>query len=301
MRLTVIGAKRLHAGVVTMVIAKIVSDLEQRGKAFWIMVSLALTMGIGLLDYVTWQEISLGLFYLIPVSLVTWFVNRRFGIAISAMCAVVWLGTDTLSGLSYSPTVAYYWNASVRLASLLVVTLLLSALRDTLTQERTLSRTDYLTGAVSRRYFYDLLQMELERLSRYTRPFTLIYVDLDNFKKVNDGFGHAVGDELLRTVVDTVRKRLRTIDVIARLGGDEFAILLPETGRREAEVVVSDMHHLLLDAMRGNEWLITFSIGALTCVTVPGTVDDIVRMADQLMYGVKNGGKNGILHSSYGA
>jgi diguanylate cyclase (GGDEF)-like protein len=272
---------------------------NKRGKWFWGVVSLVLVAVIGLVDYVTSKDISMGLFYLSPISLVTWFISRPFGIAAAIVCTSLWAGTDMLTGLSYPSLGFYLWNIGVRLVSLMIVTLLLSALKKSLEKERTSSRMDYLTGAVNRRFFFDLTQMEIERLQRYKRPFTLIYFDLDNFKSVNDNQGHAQGDAALRTISDNARKCLRATDVFARLGGDEFAVLLPETAEQEAEIVAGKMAAILLDAMRENHWLVTFSIGVLTCQVPPATVDEIVNKADQLMYSVKNSGKDGIAYSVY--
>lgn len=81
--------------------------------------------------------------------------------------------------------------------------------------------------------------MEIDRLHRYGRPFTVAYIDLDNFKAVNDQFGHAIGDRVLCTVVSSLKKYMRKTDVCARLGGDEFALLLPETDHEFARLVIS--------------------------------------------------------------
>lgn len=181
----------------------------------------------------------------------------------------------------------------------MLITFLLSTVRDLTERERELSRIDNLTGAANSRLFMELAQIEIERLKRYERPFSLGYIDLDNFKSMNDQFGHSIGDNILRTVVSTVRKHLRKTDVIARLGGDEFALLLPETNEETARVVISKVQDNLLEEMRHRNWSITFSIGVLTCRIAPDTIDQLVRMADELMYSVKHNGKNGIRFSSY--
>jgi diguanylate cyclase (GGDEF)-like protein len=127
----------------------------------------------------------------------------------------------------------------------------------------------------------------------------VLYLDLDNFKAVNDRFGHSTGDELLRTVADTIRTRLRRVDSVARLGGDEFAVLLPETGAEAARGVVEQVRGALGDAMRTHGWPVTVSIGALTCVTAPESADALIRRADDLMYAVKHGDKDGVKYGTY--
>jgi diguanylate cyclase (GGDEF)-like protein len=125
-----------------------------------------------------------------------------------------------------------------------------------------------------------------------------LFIDLDNFKAVNDRFGHHTGDQVLRTVVDHTRNHLRKIDVIARIGGDEFVLLLPETGRESAQAVVSKLQEVLLEAMALNSWPITFSIGVLTCNIAPHSTDELLKMTDKLMYEVKCSSKNDIRHAS---
>ena len=175
-----------------------------------------------------------------------------------------------------------------------MVTLLISALRKAHEHERELARTDNLTGAVNKRFFYELLDMELERSKRTLRAFTVVYFDLDNFKYINDHYGHSMGDKVLCSTVEQAKNQLRKVDVVARLGGDEFAFLFPETDQAEARIAISKVRAGLLDEMRRNDWPVTFSIGVLTCTNFHKTTDQIIRQADDLMYSVKNAGKNSI-------
>ncbi len=160
-------------------------------------------------------------------------------------------------------------------------------------------RIDNLTGAVNARFFSELVQMEIDRSLRNRRPCTVAYVDLDNFKSVSDHFGHSTGDKVLCTIVKQANSQLRKLDVVARLGGDEFAFLLPETGQVAAQVAVSKIQIGLLDEMRRNHWPVTFSIGVVTCINIPRATDPLLKQADDLMYSVKNKGKNSIGYSVY--
>ena len=133
---------------------------------------------------------------------------------------------------------------------------------------------------------------------RYKNPFTIAYIDLDNFKTLNDDFGHNIGDQVLRFVVNQIIKYSRKTDVIARLGGDEFALLLPEIDQKSAQVVLSKLQCDILAGMQQNNWQVTLSIGVLTCIDAPYVAEDVVKMADDLMYSVKRVSKNGIKYAT---
>jgi diguanylate cyclase (GGDEF)-like protein len=161
-----------------------------------------------------------------------------------------------------------------------------------LEKERALSRLDPLTGLANRRAFYEILEAEKQRCSRYQRPFSLAYIDLDNFKRVNDTRGHSVGDFVLTTVADLIRSNMRATDTVARLGGDEFAILLPETDPNGTKQVLTKLHQRLNSELQNAGLDVSLSVGAATFLNSPESVDDIVRTADELMYAVKAHGKN---------
>ncbi len=172
-----------------------------------------------------------------------------------------------------------------------------AALKKAVEREMELARTDYLTGAANARHFYELVQGEIDRSSRYKRPFTIAYLDIDNFKTVNDLFGHSAGDKVLCTVVQCANSLLRKTDFVARLGGDEFVFLLTETGLEPARKTIANFHRNLLLEMQKNNWPVTFSIGVLTCNDTRQTVDELIKMADNLMYSVKNNSKNAVCYS----
>ncbi|MCX7001434.1 MAG: GGDEF domain-containing protein [Candidatus Sumerlaeota bacterium] len=277
----------------------IVKALEKHSRLFWGIVGGELVLVLGVIDYLTGYEISFSLFYLAPIVLVTWFVSRRLGIMFSIFSAITWYFADALSGQTYSLPAIYLWNTLIRFGFFIIVTLLLSALREKLRTEEIFARTDFVTGAVNTRYFYNLAHMEISRSRRYQHPFTLAYIDLDNFKAINDRFGHGTGDMVLKTVASALQHHLRDTDIVARFGGDEFALLLTETGQEAAKVVISKIHSSLMAEMQKNSWPVTFSIGVVTYVAVPHTVDNVVKIADELMYSVKSGTKNGVRYSTY--
>jgi len=166
--------------------------------------------------------------------------------------------------------------------------------------EKELARIDPLTGAANQRSFYELAQREIERARRYMYPFTIGYFDLDDFKAINDQFGHKIGDEILREVAKYATGHLRKTDLFARLGGDEFAFLLVETGSELAQKIISKFQLDAFLRIQENISPVTFSIGVLTCIDVSLTLEEILKKVDELMYSVKGEGKAGIKYSVYG-
>ena len=152
-------------------------------------------------------EISTTIFYLIPIVLVTWFTRRSIGFIFSILSALTWLIADLTSGTTHLNSDIPYWNGVARLGSFFILTFILSTLKNTLKQEKEYSRTDFLTGTRNRRYFIELLHMEINRARRYDHPFTVVCIDLDNFKTVNDCFGHSTGDMILRSVARTLQRK----------------------------------------------------------------------------------------------
>jgi diguanylate cyclase (GGDEF)-like protein/PAS domain S-box-containing protein len=164
--------------------------------------------------------------------------------------------------------------------------------RMALEQEKDASRCDFMTGLTNRRAFYEMGEFEAKRAKRYQRPMTLLYIDVDNFKAVNDTQGHQAGDELLIQVGKTIKNGVRQTDISARLGGDEFAILLPETDAAGGAVVSSKIHKSLTAEMEKNGWPVTFSLGCVTSNATHLDFDDLVKESDSLMYKSKKSGKN---------
>ena len=283
------------------VFGSIVEYLSKLPQLVLISVGTGMVLLVGILNQMAGPEISSTIFYLVPIVLVTWFTKRSIGFVFSILSALTWLIADLASGTTHLNSDIPYWNGVARLGSFFILTFVLSTLKNTLRQEKEYSRTDFLTGTRNRRYFIELLNMEINRARRYDRPFTVVCIDLDNFKTVNDCFGHSTGDILLRLIARTLQENIRATDTVARLGGDEFAILLPETGRNRAEVILQKIQKINLEIMRRHGWPMTFSMGVATFTSPPSTVDDTLRISDQLMYAAKNNGKNSIQYEVFGA
>jgi diguanylate cyclase (GGDEF)-like protein len=277
---------------------KMMAAIEKLGKPFWVMVGFTLLCVVGAIDYLTGFEVSFSLFYLIPIALVTWFTTPKLGMMFAVASAVVWLIADILSGAKYSHQIIYLWNSAIRLGFFALTVFSLELIK-TLEREKTFARTDFVTGTLNTRYFHALAQREIDRSFRYQYPFTVAYIDIDDFKRVNDSFGHIAGDKVLHAVADCMQQHLRKTDIVARIGGDEFVILLPQVELNLAKAVISKMHRNLLEEMQKNNWRVTFSIGVLTFHDAPPSVDEMLNMADKIMYSVKYRGKNNISFATY--
>ncbi len=253
---------------------------------------------LGMLDHFTGTRISLLLFYLVPIAVVAWFGGVWPGFALSVFAAVVWFLSHT-RGVFPDGKFFPFWNSMVFLGIFLFLAYVVSmqaALRNMLQREKELSATDHLTGVMNRRVFGERVTEEILRSERYGRPFSLAYIDLDNFKSVNDQLGHNAGDRMLRMVATTLTNNLRSSDVLARLGGDEFGVLLPETGAVPAASVLRKAQKTLAEALGKAECDVTLSIGLLTCEKPPESYDQALKIADMLMYSAKKEGKNRIRH-----
>lgn len=269
-------------------------------RSVLIAIALGILASVGLLNHLAGPDLSIWIFYLIPIFLVTWFTERWIGILMSIVSALTWLIADYTSGATYLDHGILYWNCTARSCSFIILTFILSALKSAVEKEKELSRIDFLTGVGNSRYFIELANMEINRAHRYKHPLTVANIDLDNFKTINDRYGHSTGDNLLRLVANTIKNNIRLTDTVARVGGDEFAILLPETGPELAEAITRKVQKINLEIMQKNGWPVTFSIGVVTFINPPSTVDEILKISDNLMYFAKNNGKNTIKYEVSG-
>ncbi len=268
--------------------------LEKRSRPFLAVLSVASAA----LAYVIGLIIGPGFFvptlYVPSLVIAAWFISPRAGIFLSIINTAALSVQDALSVPGNLNSAAAYWNLAARLGLFLVIAYTISALRNTRTHEQNLTKTDSLTGVANRRAFYDMAGIEIHRSRRYNHPFTIAYVDIDNFKIINYRYGHSTGDSLLNVVAQEIKSHVRDVDLVSRLGGDEFAILLPETGAEPSQLVFSRLRYELLDLMKKNDWPVTFSFGVATFLNPPESVEEIIKKASVLMYSAKNHGANTI-------
>jgi diguanylate cyclase (GGDEF)-like protein len=161
-------------------------------------------------------------------------------------------------------------------------------------RERELSRMDPLTEIANRRAFFESAAALWGFTQREKMPFSIAYLDVDEFKQLNDRYGHAAGDRLLAVTAASIRQALRGMDVVARMGGDEFALLLPAAEKETAAQIVDRVRRLLDEAVRQHGWAVTFSVGLVTFFPPLRPLSEMIQAADTALYRAKTSGKNRI-------
>lgn len=270
---------------------RILAPFERASPGTTALVSAALIGLIGLADVATGEEISSSVFYALPVGLAAWYAGARWAGVMATGAAGTWWAADLLAGATYTADWIPAWNTGVRLAFFMIIASLLVRLRAALEFQRSLAEVDRLTGLANSRRFLAAVEQEVARATRYRHPVSLAYIDLDGFKGVNDRWGHKVGDDVLASVGQTLRRAVRATDLPARLGGDEFAILFPETGAGAAPEAIEKVRGQLQGAMEAGGWPVGFSVGVVTSEGETSSAEELIRRADDLMYEVKRSGK----------
>jgi diguanylate cyclase (GGDEF)-like protein len=276
---------------------KITGWVQHLPRPFMCVVTLALFVAVAALDYISGTYLSLSLLYFAPVSLAAWRLNRNAGLIFGVLSAVAIVILNPREVRADLATTVMLWNFFIVACLFALVAILVAEIARLLARERTLVRTDVLTGARNRMAFMDEVDQEILRALRHGQALSLIYIDLDDFKSINDRLGHREGDRLLQAVGETLLQTVRGIDSVARLGGDEFVVLLPNADADAAAIVAPRLRDALLNRMLLDLWPVTFSIGVLTCPIPPSSAEQFIQRADELMYRAKQGGKDRLVYS----
>jgi diguanylate cyclase (GGDEF)-like protein len=228
--------------------------------------------------------------------------NTYFGAYFGAQYGVLPAGLGTVLGYPALLILPKLINiaAGGLVLSILLLHWLPKAVRErTTSDERTeelsvLAAIDGMTGLFNRRHFMTAADVELERFGRYGRPLSMLMADIDNFKSVNDRYGHAVGDQVIVAIAGVLKQMTRNTDVVGRLGGEEFGLLLPETSLEEACRLAERLRAAaaaLRVAYPGGELTVTVSLGAAQAVA--GTsIAALTQQADTALYQAKRTGRN---------
>jgi diguanylate cyclase (GGDEF)-like protein len=276
------------------------SAMENLPTPTLVILGVAITIIVSIIDFwLTGQHISFLAFYCVPVFIFSWFLGWGPGLSSALVCSALNFGIDFWHiKISQNPAEPFISGITAVIV-LVVMARTVTILRHLVHHERDVARTDDVTQVSNRRAFYEAMERELNRARRHTTPLTLMVLDLDNFKFVNDRYGHLTGDRVLRAVAETIQASLRITDTVSRLGGDEFGVLLPETDATESNRVANRIQTNLQQAMTVNQWPITISIGSATFITLPASPQDLLHQADALMYSVKHASKDAVLQQTF--
>jgi len=281
------------------------SNLEHylRKETYFLEVlSVALVVLIGFYDYWVGSEVSVTLFYLLPILISAWFGKKwsGYGIALAsvAACAIAnWHFQEYLSvGL-------LFWNIAMRTVIFLFFAYFIIQIKRKVLELNLDSalapRIDPLTKIFNSRTFYEIVETEMKKLQRYKRPIAIAYMDINNFKTINNTFGNTTGDHLLFTVAQEMSKNIRASDVIARIGGDEFVFLMPEAEINGVRVFVAKIQGILAKTAEENGWPVTFSFGATLFLKPPYNVNEMIKIPEDQMRLAKNAENNSAQYSVY--
>lgn len=256
--------------------------LSRRRTGFIVTVLLVVVvLQIGYVDYASGPEIGFSLFYLAPVVAAAWYIGRRAAVFIALTAALCWFTADYLIRVSLGLSL---WNGLTRLVIYTAQGWLVGTLREDRRREARLARTDAVTELPNSRSFYEAL----EAAGAERGTISAMFIDLDNFKRVNDRFGHAAGDAVLRRVALAMRKAVRDTDLVARIGGDEFGVLLRDIDENASAAIAVRIIDGIRAIARDYEGT---AFGASIGIAIPrgGQVApaDLVRIADEALYEAK--------------
>lgn len=264
-----------------------------RSRKSVILAAVGMLVAIAVVDYLSGYEIQIAVVYLIPIFYAATRINRSAGLCFAGLSSVLGIGSDLLAGAHYSSGLVLVIVFVLRTALFLVFVEVIAALRHALEREKESARTDSLTGVSNRRHFIELAGADLAFARRYRRPMTVAYLDLDNFKQINDAHGHAAGDAALVELSRRLQTAVRPGDTIARLGGDEFVALCEHVDEESALAV----GRRLLEAIRlpftagGADHELSASIGIALGHSDP---EVLLANADAATYRAKAAGRGRI-------
>jgi diguanylate cyclase (GGDEF)-like protein len=208
----------------------------------------------------------------------------------------VWVLADRLSASASAYVPIVVWNGVARLLIFVFAALVVRALGRAAKRARDLQRNDPLTGLLNTHTFMETVHAEVKRSQRYGRPLTIAYLDLDNFKLVNERYGRSLANDLLRKVAATLALGIRRSDVVGRVGDDEFAMMFPETGGEGGKQVLERVREKVVGAIGSGECPATVCIAAASYSIPPRDTQELIRRVDTLMYAVKSDGKGRMRH-----
>lgn len=248
---------------------------------------------LGWLYTFTGHEYAFASATMVPLVAMAWVGGRNDGYLFSLLAAIMWAGADFMAELPSSATWLPVANSLIRLIIYVFVSYLIAHVKQLLVREKDLATHDELTKLLNRRAFFELGHAAVDRSKRYGHSMAVAFLDLDDFKQLNDTRGHKVGDHALKVAATALRKKLRSTDIIARIGGDEFAVLIPETSFEAAVEAGQKIANAVNTAMKKFS-PVSVSVGVSWFETTKGDFSGMLEAADALMYEIKQEGKHGV-------
>jgi diguanylate cyclase (GGDEF)-like protein len=282
-----------------LILRRVYNFLANSSQNIILGLSFLLLVLICVFDYVIGSDFEVDLFYLLPLVLLTWFAKLKWAIGTTLLSTLAWAMIDKTTGKISPSLLVDVWNASLEFSFFLAFVGVLSMLKRNMQRLDDLANEDALTGVANRRSFFRVAKAEINRSQRFGATFSVVYIDVDNFKLINDMLGHSVGDALLRETAATIRRHIRDIDTVARLGGDEFAVLFPETNAEGSKHIFEKIYRQLSEMVVSHGWSTTFSVGVVTFTKPPASVEEMIEFSDKVMYSVKRQGKNNVSFESW--
>lgn len=270
-----------------------------RKWVFWL-VCLLMVLGLGIVRKETAAEFTFASLALFPVAAVAWAGGRGAGLVLAGIAATMWALADMYSQRPFSAAWIPVVNALVRALTYAAVVLLVAQVRRQLQRERLHATSDDLTGLYNRRYFLARGADEIARAKRYGSAVSVLFLDLDDFKTLNDTAGHLAGDRALQAVASALAQATRENDIVSRLGGDEFAVVLPEIDFVAAQQAARKIHQALQAALQPHP-PVSVSVGLAWFAQPEASFERMLNKADDLMYQVKASGKGRLIARPYPA
>jgi diguanylate cyclase (GGDEF)-like protein len=246
---------------------------------------------IGVADYLAGQEMSFLIFYALPIVAVGWRAGRSPAIGVASAASIAWLASHAI-GLGKGELALLMWNWLNRTLIFVVA----AVFSDLLSRQMILAQTDHLTGLPNRRALLHRLKATVYRGVRARTSLSLAYIDLDNFKKINDRFGHGVGDTVLERIAETIRVTIRASDLPARVGGDEFVVVFWRLPRRDTLRIARRLVKRIAEL--GEEYegaSLGASIGVASFERLPDRPEIMLNEADRALREAKAAGKSQVV------
>jgi diguanylate cyclase (GGDEF)-like protein len=259
-----------------------------------VVLCIACVILLGVVRKETDAEFAFASMALLPVLAISWAGGMWPGLSMSLLAASMWAISDALSDQHFSSGYIPWLNAAVRLFTYGLVVALVTKIRTQLDSEREQASTDALTGLHYRRALMDWGLSETRRANRYGNAVTIVFLDLDHFKALNDTRGHLVGDAALKATAQALKEATRSSDFVARLGGDEFVVVLPQADYPSAVTAGQKIFDTVGKAMAAFPPA-GASVGVAWFACAESSFEGMLQSADALMYSAKSTGRNNLV------